>query len=69
VAARARFLIWLAQHADPSTIRPPGAGGLIPVHAAMSIAEIAMLQRRLFRELGREPTPEELAAELGTDPD
>ena len=25
VAARARFLIWLAQHADKSAARPPGA--------------------------------------------
>lgn len=41
----------------------------IPVHMATAIAEIAVVQRRLFQELGREPTPEELAAELGTSPD
>jgi RNA polymerase primary sigma factor len=40
-----------------------------PVHTARAIGEIAVVQRRLFRELGREPTPEELAAELGTGPD
>jgi RNA polymerase primary sigma factor len=41
----------------------------IPVHMAKAISEIAVIQRRLSRELGREPTPEELAAELGTSPD
>ena len=41
----------------------------IPDHTAEAIAEIIVAQRRLARELGREPTPEELAAELGTEPD
>jgi len=41
----------------------------IPVPTATGIAEIAVIQRRLFQELGREPTLEELAAELGTSPD
>jgi RNA polymerase primary sigma factor len=36
---------------------------------AKSIADIVIVQRRLARELGREPTPEELAAELGTSPE
>ncbi len=36
---------------------------------AKSIGEIVIVQRRLARELGREPTPEELAAECGTSPD
>ncbi len=41
----------------------------IPVHPAKAIGEIEVVQRRLSRELGRDPTPEELAAELGTSPD
>jgi RNA polymerase primary sigma factor len=45
--------------------RPPR----IPDHLAQAIGEIAAVQRRLARELGREPTPEELAAEFGTSPD
>jgi RNA polymerase primary sigma factor len=40
----------------------------IPVRTAKVIGEIAVVQRRLVRELGREPTPEELAAELGPSP-
>jgi hypothetical protein len=41
----------------------------IPERTAAAIAEILIAQRRLARELGREPTPEELAAELSPDPD
>jgi RNA polymerase primary sigma factor len=42
----------------------------IPGHTAEAIAtEIVAVQRRLARELGREPTPEELAAEFGTSSD
>jgi RNA polymerase primary sigma factor len=36
---------------------------------AEAITEIIIVQRRLARELGREPTPEELAAEFGTRPE
>jgi RNA polymerase sigma factor (sigma-70 family) len=41
----------------------------IPVLTAEALAEIVTVQRRLARELGREPTPEELAAELGARPE
>jgi DNA-directed RNA polymerase sigma subunit (sigma70/sigma32) len=36
---------------------------------AEAMGEITVAQRRLSRKLGRKPTPEELAAELGTSPD
>ena len=36
---------------------------------AEAITEIVVAQRRLARKLGREPTPEELAAEFGTSPE
>jgi RNA polymerase primary sigma factor len=41
----------------------------IPDHTAEAITKIVVAQRRLARELGREPAPEELAAEFGTSPD
>jgi RNA polymerase primary sigma factor len=41
----------------------------IPDHTVEAITEIVVVQRRLARELGREPTPEELAAEFGTEPE
>ena len=42
---------------------------LILDHTVAAITEIVIVQRRLARELGREPTPEELAAEFGTSPE
>jgi RNA polymerase primary sigma factor len=39
-----------------------------PVHTARDISQIAVAERRLSQELGRQPTPEELAAEVGTGP-
>lgn len=41
----------------------------IPYHTAAAITEIVVVQRRLARELGREPTAEEVAAEFGAWPD
>ena len=59
---------WIRQAMNRAVARQAGtarvAGG-----PAEAIGEIAVVQRRLSRELGREPTPEELAAELGTGPD
>ena len=56
-----RHLVDLPGH-DPSRGRqrpPPESGS-----HGRGDRRIAAVQRRLFRELGREPTPEELAAEL-----
>jgi RNA polymerase primary sigma factor len=46
-------------------LRPPR----ILDDTAAAVTEIIVVQARLARELGREPTPEELAAEFGTRPD
>jgi RNA polymerase primary sigma factor len=55
----------LADRAGADRARPVR----IPLRVAEDVVEIAAVQRRLLRELGREPTPEELAAELGASPD
>lgn len=47
-------------------LRPPPR---ILDDTAAAVTEFIVVQRRLARELGREPTPEELAAEFGTRPD
>ena len=75
VAARTRFLLWLGTHVEDR----PGLPGLptgadpwsprIPDHTVKAVTEFVLVQRRLARELGREPTPEELAAELRAGPD
>jgi RNA polymerase primary sigma factor len=36
----------------------------LPVHMAAAISRLAWVQRQLLQDLGREPTPDELAAEL-----
>jgi RNA polymerase primary sigma factor len=40
----------------------------VPVPEAPGIDELAQTERRMLQSLGREPTPEELAAELGLSP-
>jgi RNA polymerase primary sigma factor len=59
---------WIRQAVTRAVARQAGTTTL-PAGLAAAIGEIAVVQRRLSRELGREPTPEELAAELGTRPD
>lgn len=39
----------------------------IPVHMVETINRFSQVQRRLLQDLGRDPTPEELAAEMGEE--
>jgi RNA polymerase primary sigma factor len=41
----------------------------LPVHMAEAINKLARVQRQMLQDLGREPTPEELAAELDMTPE
>jgi RNA polymerase primary sigma factor len=41
----------------------------LPVHIAEAINKLARVQRQMLQDLGREPTPEELAAELDMTPE
>ena len=41
----------------------------VPVHMIETINKMIRVQRRLLQELGREPTDEEVAEEMGTTPD
>ena len=40
----------------------------IPVHMVETINKLGRVQRQLLQDLGREPTPEEIAAEMGITP-
>ena len=40
----------------------------IPVHMVETINKLIRVQRQLLQDIGREPTPEEIAAEMGTTP-
>ncbi len=63
------YATWWIRQAITRAVADKIRTARIPVRTAKVIGEIAVVQRRLFLELGREPTPEELAAELGTSPD
>jgi RNA polymerase primary sigma factor len=63
------FATWWIRQAITRALADQTRTVRIPARTAKVIGEIAVVQRRLFRELGRDPTPEELAAELGTSPD
>ena len=39
----------------------------IPVHMVETISKFSQVRRRLLQDLGREPLPEEIAAEMGED--
>src|SRR5665648_975120 len=41
----------------------------IPVHMVENINKLVRVQRQLLQDAGREPTPEEIAAEMGTTPE
>ncbi len=41
----------------------------LPVHVVEVISKLARVQRQMLQDLGREPTPEELAAELDMTPE
>jgi RNA polymerase primary sigma factor len=41
----------------------------LPVHVSEAISTLARMQRQMLQDLGREPTPEELAAELDMTPE
>jgi RNA polymerase primary sigma factor len=41
----------------------------LPAHVAEAISKLARVQRQMLQDLGREPTPQELAAELDMTPE
>jgi RNA polymerase sigma factor (sigma-70 family) len=63
------YATWWIRQAITRAVAGQAQPPPISDHLAKAIGEIAAVQRRLARELGREPTPEEMAAEFGTSPD
>ncbi len=41
----------------------------MPVHVVESMNKVLRVQRRLMQDLGRDPTPDELSAEIGIEPE
>jgi RNA polymerase primary sigma factor len=62
------YATWWIRQAITRALANRAGTPVAPALTAEELAEIVAVQRRLARELGREPTPEELAAELGAQP-
>ena len=62
------YATWWIRQAITRAIADQARTIRIPVHMVETINRFNRTQRRLMQELGREPTPEEVAAVLGIDP-
>jgi RNA polymerase primary sigma factor len=63
------YATWWIRQAITRAIADQARTIRIPVHMVETINKMARIQRQLHQELGREATPEELAAEMGMTPD
>ncbi|MBI2334349.1 RNA polymerase sigma factor RpoD [Candidatus Daviesbacteria bacterium] len=62
------YATWWIRQAITRAIADQARTIRIPVHMVETINRFNRTQRKLMQELGREPTPEEVAAVLGIDP-
>jgi RNA polymerase primary sigma factor len=62
------YATWWIRQAITRAIADQARTIRIPVHMVETINRFNRTQRRLMQELGREPTPEEVAEVLGIDP-
>jgi RNA polymerase primary sigma factor len=63
------YATWWIRQALTRAVADQAGTVRIPVDLIEAISEQTRVQRQLRRDPGREPTPEELAAELGTTPE
>jgi RNA polymerase primary sigma factor len=63
------YAIWWIRQAITRAIADQARTIRIPVHMVEAISQLARARRQMLQDLGREPTPEELAAELDTTPE
>jgi RNA polymerase primary sigma factor len=63
------YATWWIRQAITRAIADQARTIRIPVHMVETINKMARIQRQLHQDLGREPTPEEIAAEMGLHPD
>jgi RNA polymerase primary sigma factor len=61
------YATWWIRQAITRAIADQSRTIRIPVHMVESINKMIRAQRQLVQELGREPLPEEIAAEMGID--
>jgi RNA polymerase primary sigma factor len=63
------YATWWIRQAITRAIADQARTIRIPVHMVETINKMARIQRQLHQDLGREATPDEIAAELGMSPD
>jgi RNA polymerase primary sigma factor len=63
------YATWWIRQAVTRAIADQARTIRIPVHMVETINKMARIQRQLHQDLGREATPEEIAAEMGLDPE
>lgn len=63
------YATWWIRQAITRAIADQARTIRIPVHMVENINRFMRVQRRLMQELGRQPTPEEIAVELEIEPD
>jgi RNA polymerase primary sigma factor len=63
------YATWWIRQAITRAIADQARTIRVPVHMVETINKLARVQRQLHQELGREATAEELAGELGVEPD
>jgi RNA polymerase primary sigma factor len=63
------YATWWIRQAITRAIADQARTIRIPVHMVETINKMARVQRQLHQDLGREATPEEIAAEMGMHPD
>ncbi|MFW2339532.1 MAG: RNA polymerase sigma factor RpoD [Acidimicrobiia bacterium] len=62
------YATWWIRQAVTRSLADQARTIRVPVHMVETINKLAQIQRTLLQELGREPTIEEIAAELEVDP-
>jgi RNA polymerase primary sigma factor len=63
------YATWWIRQAITRAMAEQSRSIRLPAHVAEAISRLARVQRQMLQALGREPTPEELAAELDMTPD
>ncbi len=62
------YATWWIRQAITRAIADQARTIRIPVHMVETINRLIRVQRQLLQDIGREPTPEEIAAEMGITP-
>jgi RNA polymerase primary sigma factor len=63
------YATWWIRHAITRALADQARTIRIPVHMVETISKYNQARRRLLQDLGREPLPEEIAAEMGIEVD